>query len=397
MHPRLRPTASILLLLATLALLFLIIGRTQILATLEYTLKLDLAQLSGGATRPEILQDLIGMRGLVSQTISYPVLGAAFDRLGIQWEVSHQSTHPPTAFLFVAPFAFLPLPIGTAAWAWIMVALLFSTLLCYGYSWQAALGMMPLLLLWPPISLSLEQLTILWMWGIALAWRLRNQRSFWGGVGIAIASLTKLFPGLMIVIFFLRKEWQALFGFLAIWVAAVLTLLGLNPSVISDYLLANRTNSLDMIARSDNASLLVNAYRLGGIPLTILALVCFFCLVLAHKRFFQTSPGANSLQLWTLFSFLSVALLPIAWIYSIAPLVPVLLFLLRKRKRLTILAALFGFLLPCLFPPLGDISVLPLTVATASIGLGLMFDVLPNKPLAASWLKDFLPRVTPSD
>lgn len=386
----------VFLILAVGLLLVTVLVKTAALSSIAYAFELDLTVLGGGASRPEILQDLIGMRGLVAQTSSYPVLGAEFNRLGIQWQVEHQSTHPPTAFLFVAPFAWLPLPVSTAVWAWIMVALLFSTLLCYSYSWKAALALMPILLLWPPIALSLEQLTIIWMWGIAVAWRLGRDRPFWGGIGIAIAALTKLLPALVIVVFLFRKKWTALFGFLAVWIIATLILLGFNPSVISEYLLSNRTNSPDMIARTDNASLLVNVYRLGGIPLSILALACLVLLLLAHKRFFQTQAAIDSLQLWMLFSFLSVALLPVAWIYSIAPLLPVILFLMRKGKWSTISAAFCGFLLPCLVPPLGDITVLPLTVATVSIGIGLVFDALPWKPFTLSLLEDITPSVTPS-
>ena len=71
----------------------------------------------GKRLRADFAQDYIGARALLSQEELYPVLGPAFQRIGLEWEVGHRSTHPPSAFLLALPLASFNYPVALRCWA----------------------------------------------------------------------------------------------------------------------------------------------------------------------------------------------------------------------------------------------------------------------------------------
>lgn len=346
------------------------------------------AALRGSATDPaipEIAQDLVGFRGLVRGSNAYPILAAGYSELGIQWDVMNATTHPPTAFLFVAPLAFVPTRLAVAGWAWLMLALIASTLVCYGASIKVAIGLAPLTLLWPPMTFSLLQLTILWVWGIAIGYRFLRDKTFWSGVGVGLAALTKFFPAVMLVVFILKRKWAGVIGFVVVWVIAGLAIIGLNPSSLYEYIAANRTNSFEQFMRADNFAFLSLAYReVGLFPALALVLVALG-IILALIRLFKTNVLAMP-YLWIGLSYMAVALLPLVWLYSLAPLFPVILYLLTRGKLSTILAGAFGLLIPGIIAPSAAI------IAMAVIALGLVFDLLPYKLFTARKLTELAGR-----
>ena len=104
------------------------------------------ATLKGEGVASDLAQDIIGFQALVRHADPYPVLGPAYQKMGLDWGMQHPSTHPPMAFLLVAPIAFLPWNLASAAWAWFMLVLLVLTFRCFGTSWKAAIGLTPLVL-----------------------------------------------------------------------------------------------------------------------------------------------------------------------------------------------------------------------------------------------------------
>jgi hypothetical protein len=94
--------------------------------------------------------------------------------------------------------------------------------------------------------------------------------------------------------------------------------------------------------------------------------------------------------LWRILIYFSVALLPIAWTYSIVPLLPVIMYQVLQKKLLIKVAGLCCLVLPCVAPPWGELSVLPLTLVTVLAGAGLMFDALPFRIFTASSVADFV-------
>ena len=221
--------------------------------------------LKGYITSSDINQDLIGAQGLILHQDPYSVLGLVNPILGYQeFSVGHASTHPPTAFLFVLPIALLPQKWALAVWAWCMLILLVLTLRCYGVSWKAALGLMPVSLLWTPIQISLGQITIIWLFGVAVAYRFQTKRQFLSGASIGLASLTKFLPGLMLSAYLIKKQWRTLVGFICLWLVTLAVFSWLFPGAINRYLGVNQTTSLETIQRADNSALLFSSYRIGG-------------------------------------------------------------------------------------------------------------------------------------
>jgi hypothetical protein len=287
----------------------------------------------------DVATDIAGFRALIRRDDPYPILGPALHDMGIQWDVHHRSTHPPTAYLLVSPVAMLPPRIGIALWAWLMLAGIALSYHLLGVRTVAAIGLAPLTLLWPPAVLSLGQLTVLWLLGFALA---HNRRTALAGAGVALAALTKLFPALILMPFLLARQWRALIAFGAVWVAALAALMLIHPGAVTRYIEVNRTTSLEQILRPDNASPVATAYRAAGAP-GIALVLAFLALVWWVNR---SRDRPTSLMLY---NYLAVALLPIAWSYSALPLLPMLAwFMLRKPAIFPILS--LGAILLCCRP-----------------------------------------------
>jgi hypothetical protein len=346
--------------------------------------------LKGYVAASDINQDIIGAQGLILHRDPYPTYSPANPALGYEeFAVGHASTHPPTTFLFALPIALLPQKWALAIWAWFMLLLLVLTLRCYGWSWKVALGLMPILLLWTPIQISLGQVTIIWLFGVSVAYRFQNKRQFLSGASIAFASLTKFLPGLMIIAFFTKKQWRALLGFVCLWLAILMVLTVLFPGTINRYLEVNQTTSLETIQRTDNSALLFSSYRIGGWLGTSLAGVFLLSILIANRDCLLNRQPDSAPRFWRILIYFSVVLLPIAWIYSIVPLLPIIAYQVFQKKLAVKLVGLCCIVLPCVAPPWGDLSVLPLMLVTVLVGAGLLFDAWPYRIFTATSLAGF--------
>jgi hypothetical protein len=92
------------------------------------------------------------------------------------------------------------------------------------------------------------------------------------------------------------------------------------------YIEANLVASPDSIRRTDNAALLAVLWRVAGLPGVILGFAFILCVCLCVDH--------SECSIWLLGCYLSVALLPIAWSYSLLPLLPIVFYGLNKKKRL---------------------------------------------------------------
>jgi hypothetical protein len=344
--------------------------------------------LKGAGSASDLAQDIIGFRAMVRQDNAYPILGLAGKALGLEWPVAHVSTHPPTAFVLVAPIAFLPWPLAAMIWAWLMLGLLACAFRLYGLSWLAALGLTPIALLWPPVSTSLGQFTIIWLFGLAVGHRYMRRNYLLSGVGIGLAALTKLIPGVMIILFLSKRRWHAILGIALVGVVSLASAVLLSPDVIYQYVQANRLNSITMMLREDNASLLGTGYRWGGGWGVIPVFMFLALIVWANRRAVcEESTLLPSTTLWMLLTYVSVALLPLSWIYSLTPLLPVIVFLVAKGKLSTLCIGLCCIGIPWFVPIWGPRSVLPLVLVNILIGVGLIVDASPSRLLTARSLR----------
>jgi hypothetical protein len=330
--------------------------------TKPYQITYAFSLLTGQSTASDIGQDFYGFRALIQHLDPYPPLVDALKVIGVEWNIQNASTHPPTSYLLVAPVAFLPYPLAAAVWGWLMLAAILVSLRMYGLPWRWASLIALLTMFWSPASFSLSQLTPLWLLGLAIAYRKRDH-PFIAGIWIGFASLTKFLPAVLLVPFILRRKWSALAGFGLVWFLALGILFVIAPNAIQRYLEVNQTNSVTTIARTDNGAFLPVIFRLANWPGLILGIV--FLGVVAYL-------GRKN---WFTYEYLAVALLPIAWIYSILPLLPGLL---QGRKQVAIVLA---FLLSAILPPFTDISAIPVACVFFLGGVGQAWRMRGEKDL----------------
>jgi hypothetical protein len=336
------------------------------------------AQLRGEGPPVDLVQDYVGARRLVHRRDAYPVLTDAFASVGLRWRAEHRSTHPPTAFLLVGSVSRLPWKAAAAVWAALMLLAIGGAWWALGARAELAAALAPLTLVWPPAAWSLGQLTPLWLLGLAVAWRERR-RAGSAGAAIGLASLTKLVPAVSLVPFLALGRAAVLRAFAAVWVVAGIVLMAIDPGVIGRYLSVGRTVGDDQAARGENSALLwAFDHHLGsaGLAAGVLLVVLVLGLSLLRLR------AAGRLDEWTWCAWCwgGVALLPIAWIYSLLPLVPVLWLCLRRGGLAARALALPAVVVPFTIDPFGLPGAIWLAAATAAVGLSLL--MLDEGPLA---------------
>ncbi|MDT5060814.1 MAG: hypothetical protein QOH63_1273 [Acidobacteriota bacterium] len=378
---------NIILIVGAIVLLWILLLPKPGNTTWSYpdTLKHASTTLKGEMPFSDFAAEVVGFRALYNKTDPYPILGPVFKDLGIDWDVVDPPSHPPTSFLFAAPVAFLPWPVASAVWAWQMLCLIFLSYRFYGLSWKKSLGLTPLTLLWPPTSISLGQVTIVWMFGLAMAYYFRKTQPFWSGVAIGIASATKYWAGLIMIVFLMKRKQAVVWGCAALWILLLSIASALNSAAIPRYFEAAREASLRVIARTDNQSPLVVSYRHGGWVGVALIVLFFSLVVFVNRRFFYDWEAFPSTRVWMLLSYFSVALLPTSYIYALMPLLPVIIFLLCERKMAATVPALCALLIPCIYVQGGDQSALPMASVSIFIGLAFILDVLPFKIFQRQW------------
>jgi len=321
----------------------------------------------GHEDRSDLLQDLIGAHALLHRANPYPDLAPAITRMGGLWllPTNTYSTHPPTAFLFLLPVADQPWPLVSALWTIVLLAALATTGLACGLRGRTILLLAPLLL-WPPALTSAGQLTPLWLLGLALAWRCRS-RPVVAGVLIGLASLPKFYAAVAIIPFVRRRAWGAVIGFGSVWAIVGTALLCLDARALPDYIATNRVMMTTTVGRLDNGALLPYTWHTWGVVGLMLATLLILGVTVITVRRPAFERGS-----WALWVWLSVALLPIAWTYSLLPLLPGLLHALRVGclpvRALAVLALLAPFLGPL---PSSNPLAVALTLVLSAVALAL--------------------------
>ena len=318
-----------------------------------------LLTLSGNSPASDMAVNYLGARLLSDHENPYPILGPALKKVGIDWDVPHASTHPPTAILLAAPLSFFTWPVFSMLWAWLMTLLLYISLPkdLKGIPQKALL--LAVLLFWPPISFSLGQLTIIWLSCVVMAYRYREKNPILAGVFIGVATFTKFFPVIMLTPFILRKKLGALIGAVFVWLLAVGILYLLDPQIWNSYFQANTSNFVHQMMRDDCSSFPVFLYKQFGITGALITAALLIGFV-GHFLFFymrQGISGSIGEYEWAGYVFFSIILLPIAWVYSVVPLLPLLLKLLGSPKSKLNILGLIALFSVVIFPPFGTQSI----------------------------------------
>ena len=328
------------------------------------------AQLRSSGPPIDLVQDYVGAREMARGRDTYPMLTRAYARVGLTWPVQHRSTHPPTAFLLVLPVAWLSWKPAAAVWMVLMLAALAMSYWALGAAPGPAVALAPLTLLWPPGAWSMGQLTPIWLLGLALAWRLRN-RPAPAGAAIALASLTKLLPALCLLPFLLMRRWSVVRGFALVWVVALAALLVFEPHVIGRYLTILRTASREQAGRGENSAMLWAAAHNYGAAGVVVGAVLVAAVLVQTLRRVQRYDKLERLS-WDGVGWAAVALLPIAWIYSLLPLLPTITRLVRRGGLIAASLSLVTFAIPFVVDPFGLPGGIRLAIATGALGGALL-------------------------
>jgi hypothetical protein len=354
---------------ATAIIVVLLIPATNDASRRDAGIRVAAAELRGEGPNSDVAAEYVGARAVTAREDPYPVLGPAFQRVGLDWDVRHRSPHPPSTILLVLPLSWLDYPAFLAVWAWLMLGAIAVSLWALGLraAWAplAAVG----LLAWQPASWSLGQLTAVWLLGVSLAWRWRD-RPGWAGTAIGVAAATKFFGALVLLPFLIQRRWRAAVGFVSVTAALSVVLLVQEAisgdGLISRYLDVGRKTASEQMRRLDNAALMrVAVDRVG-----LLGALAFLALVGAVLA---TAVLRRSLDRHTFgaCTWASVALLPIAWVYSALPMIPALIAAWRGPLVSRLLAIAFVAVYVAV-TPFGAVHVVPMAAATAGLGVAVL-------------------------
>jgi hypothetical protein len=128
------------------------------------------------------------------------------------------NTHPPFSVLLTLPFGRLDYPDAVLAWNLCGLPFLVLSLwlvrrqLHLAPMWWAPIAAVPVLLICYPFEQQIEQgqLNCLLMFLVTASWAAdRSDRPVWAGIAAGLAMAVKLFPGLLLIYFLLRRRWVA--------------------------------------------------------------------------------------------------------------------------------------------------------------------------------------------
>jgi hypothetical protein len=119
--------------------------------------------------------------------------------------------------------------------------------------------------------------------------------------------------------------------------------------------------------RPDNGAMVIVAWRLGGWPGLAAVVVLTFCVFLAALR--TKGPAAWSCLVW-----LGIATLPVAWVYSLLPLLPWLVLTIKSANKYPRLLALIAIMMPYLsaaWVPIANPWFVALSIVFSGIAFAL--------------------------
>jgi alpha-1,2-mannosyltransferase len=265
--------------------------------------------------------DIMTEIGQAHQLLSGQMINTAPPGQGMWW--------PPFALIVVAPFAALAalsMALAKAAWGTLGMAALAWSVHASGRHWgwrPAALAFAVVVL---PIHNNFHHLnieTLLLALLVATAADLARGRTGRAGLWAGLATALKVFPGLLLPYFALRRQWKAL-G-VAVAVAAAATLVGLVPygprgilEAIGNWVtLAAHGHSYagGSIAGFHMQKLGRLGYALGGAPWSIVALHLLAAGLVLAILTRRPATDDTPLEIGSV-ALLAVLVTPIAWLHT---------------------------------------------------------------------------------
>ena len=320
-----------------------------------------LQQLAGKRVTTDFQVDYGSAVALLHRQDPYGISREIFAQFGLpSWDIATANPHPPTTVVAVLPFALLGYQNALTAWSLLMVFVMIWTIRLMGVrlAYAAPLGVAVCVTF--PGAFGIGNVVPVIGLGIALAYRYRDNPLL-AAVGLTVAAAPKASGLILLLPFVLSMRWKTV-----AWTAGFLAVLALIPFAFypgswSSYV----TGGIEAIAlnsaREANASLLNLATKLGipqSVAVVFLVLIAAAIAVLIKDTFWPT--------VW-----LIVALLPIAWMYSLLTLIPLFCAAVRKPNPRGVGSVVLATALTVGSPPLGlwPTRVLPLIVLLAAVAL----------------------------
>jgi hypothetical protein len=203
------------------------------------------------------------------------------------------------------------------------------------------------------------------------------------------------------IVFLVKRKWMALLGFVSVWIMALSLVTLLNPVTIPRYFAeqvvtkrvydlnnptaAPQTTSSFVMQRTDNSAPLIVSYRYGGWAGIGFLILLFALIIFFNRQYFYEWKQLPSTRIWMLLSYFSVACLPIFWLYSLMPLLPVIAFLFFERKIVATIIAVYCILVSSIYIQGGEQPVIPIASISVLVGLAFILDILPFRIFQKQW------------
>jgi Glycosyltransferase family 87 len=307
----------------------------------------------------DFLADYASADAMTEDVDPYAPMVDLMTRVGTPWAVAGANTHPPTQLTLVLPFTLLAYQDALSAWCLLMVLAFIATVLLMGVRPALAVPIGLRIALTFPGAYAIGNPVPVIGLGIALAYRYRDRPAL-AGLGLAVAVAPKASGLLLVAVFLLSGRVKVVTWAAAGVLVAVVTPVLFYPDVWSRYLDAGTASISFNAARDDNGAILHLGERVGLPTWATMALICVLAgvAVLRTRDMFWPS-------VWVM-----VASLPVAWMYSVVTLLPlVVTVLLRSRSATLRGVAVLASVLTIASTPLGE---WPVVVVPIVVGLGYL-------------------------
>lgn len=320
-----------------------------------------LQETSGKWVTTDIQIDLGSAVALVHGQDPYTPSFALFEQFNMPaWDVRLANPHPPTTVALLLPFTLVSYQNALTAWTVLMVFAVVATIQLMGVRlpYAAPLGLAICIVF--PATYGIGNVVPLIGLGIAMAYRFRDSPLI-AAVGLTLAAAPKASGLLLLLPFVLSLRFRPVLwtaGFMLVLAAIPLAFY---PATWSRYLDVGVESIALNAARDDNAAVLNLATKIG-IP----SVLAIGLLVLAAAGAAWVIKDSFWPTVW-----LIVALLPIAWTYSLITLIPLFFAALRRPNPWAVGSVAVGTALAVGSPPLGmwPTRVVPLIVLSAFVAL----------------------------
>jgi len=268
--------------------------------------------------------------------------------------------YPPVLADALIPFSMMPLGLAVKAWiavsvaAVVLIALLLARLMPVALASVGGGALLAALAVSQPVvsGISWGQITVLllllWVWGI---WLYRRRSIGASAAVFALATAIKLTPLIVIVPFFIWREWKWLRWYAAALVGIVAAMALVNsPAALTDYVRHVIPSMSRGIAHTGNETIpasiqllyvastgkTIDPMRIGRVPaavLTVGKLVSLIAIGISVVLVLRAGAGMsrwNRILTLALFAMLSAAVAPVSWRHAYAVGLPALALLWAK-------------------------------------------------------------------